>query len=77
MSNDPFGFGRAVPTRIGLTVAEQRELAFVEIDRLMALWAMNKLGIETLVARIDAIRQTAPGYDYNANTGKHAYGSRS
>jgi hypothetical protein len=75
MSNDPFGLER---TKVQpLSVAEQRILAFIEIDRLMSRYAMNQLGIETLVANIDMIRQTAPGYDYNEETGNHRYGSRS
>jgi hypothetical protein len=73
MSNDPFGWMTKVEP---LSIAEQRSLAFIEIDRLMSLHAMNKLGMETLVAHIDMIRQTAPGYDYDPKTGKHRYGSR-
>jgi hypothetical protein len=77
MSNDPFSWPPSSLTKVEpLSIAEQRSLAFAEIDKLMSLYAMNKLGIETLVARIDMIRQTAPGYDYDPKTGKHRYGSR-
>jgi hypothetical protein len=53
-----------------LTVAEQRAIAFVEIDRVMARWAQNKISDHTAIIAIDTLRQTAPGYDYNANTGR-------
>jgi hypothetical protein len=76
MTNDPFNFPSLIAVQ-SLTSVEKRALAFIEIDRLMSQYAMNKLGIETLVARIDMIRQTAPGYDYNESTDKHRYGSRS
>jgi hypothetical protein len=54
----------------GLTIAEQRALAFIEIDRIMAAWAQNKISDHVAMIRIDSARQTAPGYDYNANTGR-------
>lgn len=53
-----------------LTIAEQRAIAFVEIDRVMARWAQNKTSDHMAIIAIDALRQTAPGYDYNAKTGR-------
>lgn len=67
MSNeDKYPLTRTQP----LTVAEERALAFVEIDRIMAMWAQNKISDRTAVLRIDMMRQTAPGYDYNERTGR-------
>lgn len=53
-----------------ITIAEQRAIAFVEIDRVMAQWAQNKLSDHTAMIRIDQLRQTAPSYDYNVDTGR-------